>query len=69
VIGRSLFPNRTFSAARSWNPKYWIFPRDLFFADKAGRVLDLYAGVWEDEPLGPQDYILSADEKTGGVLR
>lgn len=51
-------------AMKPWQYKYWIFPRDPFFADKAGRVLDLYAGVWEGEPLGPQDYMISADEKT-----
>ena len=27
-------------------------------------MLDLYAGYWQGEPLGPKDYILSADEKT-----
>jgi hypothetical protein len=51
-------------AIKPWQSKYWIFPRDPLFADKAGRVLDLYAGVWEGEPLGPQDHIISADEKT-----
>ena len=32
--------------------------------DKAGPILDLYAGRWQGEPLGPKDHILSADEKT-----
>ena len=27
-------------------------------------MLDLYAGIWEEKPLGVNDYILSADEKT-----
>ena len=27
-------------------------------------TLDLYAGMWQDQPLGPKDHILSADEKT-----
>ena len=49
---------------KPWQYKYWIFPRDPQFADKAGRVLDLYAGYWQGEPLGSQDYIISADEKT-----
>ena len=31
---------------------------------KAGPILDLYAGVWKGEPLGPKDYVLSCDEKT-----
>jgi DDE superfamily endonuclease len=35
-----------------------------FGAEKAGPILDLYAGTWQGQPLGPQDYILRADEKT-----
>jgi hypothetical protein len=27
-------------------------------------VLDLYAGLWQGEPLGAGDYVISADEKT-----
>ena len=41
-----------------------ISPRDPDFAHKAGRVLDLYEGKWEGEPLGPEEYVVSADEKT-----
>src|SRR5262250_1743643 len=51
-------------AIKPWRYKYWIFPRDPHFADKAGPILDLYAGMWQGEPLGPKDHILSADEKT-----
>ncbi len=51
-------------AIKPWRYKYWIFPRDPQFAEKAGPILDLYAGIWEGEALGPKDYILSADEKT-----
>jgi DDE superfamily endonuclease len=51
-------------ASKPWRYKYWIFPRDPHFADKAGPILDLYAGRWQGEPLGPKDHILSADEKT-----
>ena len=51
-------------AIKPWRYKYWIFPRDLHFADKAGPILDLYAGTWQGQPLGPKDHILSADEKT-----
>ena len=51
-------------AIKPWRYKYWIFPRDPHFADKAGPILDLYAGMWQGQPLGPKDYILSADEKT-----
>ena len=51
-------------AIKPWRYKYWIFPRDPHFADKAGPILDLYAGMWQGQPLGPKDHILSADEKT-----
>jgi len=51
-------------AIKPWRYKYWIFPRDPQFAEKAGPILDLYAGTWQGQPLGPKDHILSADEKT-----
>jgi DDE superfamily endonuclease len=51
-------------AIKPWRYKYWIFPRDPRFAEKAGPILDLYAGIWQGQPLGPKDHILSADEKT-----
>jgi len=51
-------------AIRPWSHRSWIFPRDPRFAEKAGPVLDLYQGTWNGEPLGPDDYVISADEKT-----
>jgi DDE superfamily endonuclease len=54
----------TADAIKPWRYKYWIFPRDPHFAEKAGRVLDLYAGYWHGTPLGSKEYIISADEKT-----
>lgn len=51
-------------AIKPWRYKYWIFPRDPHFVEKAGPILDLYAGLWQEQPLGPKDYILGADEKT-----
>ena len=39
-------------AIRPWNYRSWIFPRDPKFAQKAGRMLDLYEGRWEGELLG-----------------
>jgi transposase len=51
-------------AIKPWRYRSWIFPRDWQFASKAGRVLDLYAGVWEGVPLESADCVLSADEKT-----
>jgi hypothetical protein len=49
---------------KPWRYQGWLFPRDPQFAAKAGRVLDLYAGWWEGQPLAPEDCLLSADEKT-----
>jgi len=51
-------------AIRPWRHRSWLFPRDPDFAAKAGPILDLYAGLWQDEPLTAEDYVLSADEKT-----
>jgi hypothetical protein len=51
-------------AIRPWQYRSWIFPRDPDFAAKAARVLDLYQGIWQDQPLGDGDYVISADEKT-----
>ena len=51
-------------AIRPFYHRSWIFPRDPDFAEKASRVLDLYEGRWEGEPLGEGEYVISADEKT-----
>lgn len=51
-------------AIRPWCHRSWIFPRDPDFAQKAGRVLDLYQGVWHGKALTEDDYIISTDEKT-----
>jgi hypothetical protein len=51
-------------AIRPWFHRSWIYPRDPEFVEKAGRVLDLYAGQWEGLPLRANDYVISADEKT-----
>ena len=37
---------------------------DPQFVEKAGPILDLYAGTWQGQPLGPQDFVLGLDEKT-----
>lgn len=52
------------SAIKPWQYEHWLFPKDPRFAEKAGPILDLYAGRWEGEPLGSEDYVLSMDEKT-----
>jgi len=51
-------------ALRPWYHHSWLFPKDPLFLERAGPVLDLYQGTWEGEPLGPNDYVLSADEKS-----
>lgn len=51
-------------AIKPWRYRYWIFPRDPQFVEKAGPILDLYQGFWDRQPLGPKDFIISADEKT-----
>jgi len=48
-----------------WRHRTWIFPRDPLFVEKAGPILDLYQGLWQGHFLGPKDFVLSADEKTG----
>ncbi len=56
-------------ALKPWQHRSWIFPRDPDFAFKAARVLDLYARVWDGEPLADGDYVISADEKPGVQAR
>jgi len=51
-------------ALRPWQHRSWIFPRDPLFEQKAGRVLDLYQGHWQDQALGNDEFVISADEKT-----
>jgi transposase len=58
--------HRTLARAviKPWQHRSWIFPRDPDFEAKAARVLDLYARTWQGTELGPDDYVLSADEKS-----
>jgi len=49
---------------KPWRHHSWIFPRDPAFAAKAGVVLDLYERVFDGQPLGEGEYVISADEKT-----
>ena len=51
-------------ALKPWQHRSWISVRDPAFAAKAARVLDLYAGIWDGAPLGSNDYVICADEKT-----
>jgi transposase len=56
-------------ALRPWRYRYWIFPRDPHFLERAGPVLDLYACQWQGRPLWADEYVLSADEKTSIQVR
>ena len=51
-------------ALRPWLHHAWLFPRAPDFLARAGRVLDLYARTWAGTPLGADEFVLSADEKT-----
>lgn len=55
-------------ALKPWQYRHWLFPRDPDFVRKACVILDLYAGFWQGQPLGPDEYVLSADEKSIQVL-
>jgi len=51
-------------AIKPWQHRSWITMRDPQFATTAKRVLDLYQRIWDGEPLGEHDYVISSDEKT-----
>lgn len=51
-------------AIKPWTHRSWIFPRDPDFEAKAARVLDLYAREFEGRQLKPNEFVISADEKT-----
>lgn len=64
ISGATLWRWLSQDALRPWRFRSWIFPRDPAFLSKAGRILDLYEGVWDGLPLAPADCVLCADEKT-----
>jgi hypothetical protein len=73
VIARGLVPAISASTIRRiladdtikpWQHQSWIFIRAPDFAAKASRVLDLYARIFDGEPLGTDEYVISSDEKT-----
>jgi hypothetical protein len=51
-------------AIRPWQHRCWIFPRDPLFAEKAGRILDLYHREWQGRRLRSDEFVICADEKT-----
>ena len=64
ISGATVWRWLSADAIKPWQYRSWIFPRDPDFAQKAARVLDLYQGLWEKKRLRPNDYVISADEKT-----
>ena len=64
ISGSTIWRWLSADAIRPWAHRSWIFPRDPQFQTKAGRALDLYAGMWEGKRLSGRDFVLSADEKT-----
>jgi len=64
VSGTTIWRWLDADAIRPWQHRSWIFPRDAHFAEKAGRVLDLYDGHWQGQALTSDEFVISADEKT-----
>jgi hypothetical protein len=64
ISGATLWRWLDEDAIRPWQHRSWIFPRDPHFEQKAVRVLDLYQGRWQGQPLGADEFVISADEKT-----
>ncbi|AGP52009.1 IS630 family transposase [Streptomyces rapamycinicus] len=56
-------------ALKPWQYRSWIFITDPDFRAKAQRVLGLYARTWQGKPLGADEYVISADEKTSVQAR
>ena len=63
ISGTTVWRWLTEDAIRPWNYRSWIFPRDPRFAERAGRILDLYAGRWDGQLLARGDCVVCADEK------
>ena len=64
ISGITLLRWLSAGALQPWRHRSWIFPRDSGFAQKAGRILDLYEGLWDGQRLNETDCVLSTDEKT-----
>ena len=63
VVSVTLWRSLSADALQPWRHRSWIFPRDPQFAEKAGRILDLYGKTWDGTPLLPDEFVISADEK------
>ena len=64
ISGTTIWRWLSADAIKPWQHRSWIFPRDPDFGAKAARVLDLYGRRFHDTPLRPDEYVISADEKT-----
>ena len=64
ISGTTIWRWLSADAIKPWQHRSWIFPRDPDFGPKAARVLDLYGRRFDDTPLQPDEYVISADEKT-----
>ena len=64
ISGSTLWRWLNQDAIRPWYHRSWIFPKDPDFAEKAGRLLDLYSRQWDDKPLKSDEFVICADEKT-----
>jgi hypothetical protein len=49
---------------KPWRQRSWIYVRDPAFAEKAGRVLDLYQRRFEGRRLRSDEHVICADEKS-----
>jgi transposase len=63
ISGVTLWRWLSADALQPWRYRSWIFPRDPQFAEKAGPILNLYANTWDGVALGPDEFVISADEK------
>lgn len=64
ICGKTVWRWLHKDAIRPWCFRSWIWPRDPDFQQKAAKVLDLYQGIWDGQPLGSKDFVISSDEKT-----
>lgn len=64
ISGTQIWRWLSADAIKPWQYRSWIFPRDPEFAAKAGVVLDLYHRRYKAKKLRPDEFVLSADEKS-----
>jgi len=64
ISGATIWRWLSSDAIRPWAHRSWIFPRDPDFEFKAAQVLDLYERRFRGRRLRPDEYVISADEKT-----